>query len=145
MRALRVVLTAPAIDEDLGFVPHIEEFPVQQLISQLCSVMSSFRQASAISIPLPASISTVRRWQMISSAVYRVRAMPPPFVGWNANSRPDLVYRGQVSNRDRNSYGLLPGSAFGILPSCPASGLVGSDSVLRLCTPPGSWPGGLSC
>jgi hypothetical protein len=97
MRALRVVLTAPALDEDLGFVQRIEEFSVQQLIPQLCSVMPSFRQASAIPIPLPASISTVRKWQMISSAVYRVRAMPPPFVGWNPNSRPDLVYRGQVN------------------------------------------------
>jgi hypothetical protein len=34
MRALRVVLTAPAFDEDLGFVQRIEEFPVQQFISQ---------------------------------------------------------------------------------------------------------------
>jgi len=99
MRALRVVLTAPALDEDFGFVQRIEEFPVQQLIPQLCSVMPSFRQASAIPMPLPASISTVRRWQMISSTVYRVRAMPPPFVGWNPNSRPDLVYRGQVNTK----------------------------------------------
>jgi len=35
MWALRVVLTAPALDEDLGFVQRIEEFPVQQLIPQL--------------------------------------------------------------------------------------------------------------
>jgi hypothetical protein len=34
---------------------------------------------------------------MISSAVYRFRAMPPPFVDWNPHSRADLVYRGQVS------------------------------------------------
>ena len=34
---------------------------------------------------------------MMSSAVYRFRAMPPPSVGWNPNSRLDLVYRGQVS------------------------------------------------
>src|SRR5713101_3668383 len=63
--------------------------------------MPSFRQASAIPIPLPASISMVRRWQMISSAVYRVRAMPPPFGGWEPNSRPDLVYRGQVRPAER--------------------------------------------
>ena len=35
MRALRVVLTAPALDEDLGFVQRREEFPVQSLIPQL--------------------------------------------------------------------------------------------------------------
>jgi hypothetical protein len=29
--------------------------------------------------------------------VYRFRAMLPPFVGWNPNSRSDLVYRGQVT------------------------------------------------
>jgi hypothetical protein len=39
MRAIRVVLTAPAFDEDLGFVQRIEEFPVQQFISQFCSVI----------------------------------------------------------------------------------------------------------
>jgi len=39
----------------------------------------------------------VRRCLMISSAVYRFRAMPPPSVGWNPYSRSDLVYRGQVS------------------------------------------------
>jgi len=35
MRALRVVLTVPAFDEDLGFMQRIEELPVQQLIPQL--------------------------------------------------------------------------------------------------------------
>jgi hypothetical protein len=34
---------------------------------------------------------------MISSALYRFRAMPLPFVGWNSNSRLDLGYRGQVN------------------------------------------------
>ncbi len=36
MRALRVVLTALALDEDLGFVQRIEEFSVQQLIPYVC-------------------------------------------------------------------------------------------------------------
>jgi hypothetical protein len=35
MRALRVVLTAPALDEALGFVPRIEAFSVQPLLPQL--------------------------------------------------------------------------------------------------------------
>jgi hypothetical protein len=34
---------------------------------------------------------------MISAVVHRFRAMPPPFVGWNPNSRLNLVYRGEVS------------------------------------------------
>src|SRR5207247_10988365 len=42
--------------------------------------------------PLPSSISMVCNCPMIASAVYRVRAMLPPFVSWNPNSRPDLVY-----------------------------------------------------
>jgi hypothetical protein len=34
MRAVRIVLTASALDEDVGFVQRIVEFPVQQLIPQ---------------------------------------------------------------------------------------------------------------
>jgi hypothetical protein len=101
MRALRVVLTAPAFDEDLGFVQRIEEFPVQQLTTQFCSVIPDFRQTSAMPRPLPVAISGVRRCPMIASVVYRFRAMPPPFVDWNPNSRSDLVYRGQVSSKNK--------------------------------------------
>src|SRR6476660_240112 len=97
MRATRVVLTAPAFDEDLGFLQRIEEFPVQELIPQLCSEIPSFRQASTTASPLPSSISMVRNCPMISSAVYRFRAMPPPFAGRKLNSRSGLVYRGQVT------------------------------------------------
>ena len=97
MRAVCIVVTSPALDEDLGFVQRIEEFPVQQFISQFCSVMLSLRHASTTANPLPNSISMVRKCPMISSAVYRFRAMPPPFVGWNPNSRLDLVYRGQIT------------------------------------------------
>jgi hypothetical protein len=35
MWALGLVLTAPALDDALGFVQRIEEFPVQQLIPQI--------------------------------------------------------------------------------------------------------------
>ena len=98
MRALRVVLTAPAFDEDLGFLQRIEEFPVQELIPQLCSVMLSLRHASTTPSPLPSSISMVRNCPMISSAVYRFRAMPPPFAGRKRNSRSGLVYRGPVND-----------------------------------------------
>jgi hypothetical protein len=97
MRAVSIVMTSPAFDEDVGFVQRIEEFPVQHFISQFCSMMLNLRQASTTANPLPISISMVRRCLMISSAVYRFRAMPPPSVGWNPHSRSDLVYRGQVS------------------------------------------------
>ena len=43
----------------------------------------------------------VRNCPMISSAVYRLGAIPPPFAGRNLNSRSGLVYRGQVSERSR--------------------------------------------
>ena len=58
MRAVTLVVTSPAFDEDLGFVPRIEEFPVQPFISYVCSVTPSWRQASAIPRPFPISIST---------------------------------------------------------------------------------------
>jgi len=61
MEALRVVQTAPAFDEDLGFVQRIEKFPVQQLIPQFCSVVPSLQQTSVIPNPLPVLISIVRR------------------------------------------------------------------------------------
>ena len=48
---------------------------------------------------------------MISSAVYRFRAMPPPFVGWNPNSRLDLVYRGQVSTGNDQVFRSAPEDA----------------------------------
>jgi hypothetical protein len=35
MRAVSIVMTSPAFDEDVGFVQRIEEFPVQHFISQL--------------------------------------------------------------------------------------------------------------
>jgi hypothetical protein len=76
MWTVRIIVTSPAFHEDLGFVQRIEEFPIQQLISQFCSVIPNFRQTSAIPNPLPVSISIVRRCPMISSAVYRFRAMP---------------------------------------------------------------------
>ena len=96
MRALRVVALAPTFHDHPRLLQRIEEFAVEQFVSQFCSVIPNFRQTSAIPNPLPVSISIVRRCPMISSAVYRFRAMPSPFVGWNPNSRSDLVYRGQV-------------------------------------------------
>ena len=49
----------------------------------------------------------VRKCPMISSAVYRFRAMPPPFVGWNPNSRLDLVYRRQIKRKARTGQRLI--------------------------------------
>ncbi len=99
MWPMGVVALPPAFHEHLRFLQGIKRFSVQQLIPQFCSVMLSLRQASAMPSPLPVSSSIVRRCPMISSAVYRFRAMPPPSVGWNSNSRLDLVYRRQVTLR----------------------------------------------
>ena len=87
MWAVPIVVTSPAFDEDLGFVPRIEACPIQPFISQCCSVTPSWRQASAIPRPFPISISTVRRGPMISAAVYRFRAIPPPFVSRRSSLR----------------------------------------------------------
>jgi hypothetical protein len=97
MRALRVVALAPPFHDHPRLVQRIEEFAVEQFIPQFCSVIPSFRQASTTASPLPNSISMVRNCPMISSAVYRFRAMPPPFAGRNLNFRSGLVYRGLVS------------------------------------------------
>jgi CBS domain-containing protein len=97
MRAVRVVALAPPFHDHPRLVQRIEEFAVEQLIPQFCSVIPSLRQASTTASPLPNSISMVRNCPMISSAVYRLRAMPAPFAGRNLNFRSGLVYRGLVS------------------------------------------------
>jgi hypothetical protein len=53
MRTVSIVVTSPAFDEDLGFVQRIEEFPVQQFISYVCSVMPNVRQASTTANSCP--------------------------------------------------------------------------------------------
>ena len=53
MRAVRVVALAPPFHDHSGLVQRIEEFAVEQFIPQFCSVIPSFRQASAIPNPLP--------------------------------------------------------------------------------------------
>ena len=97
MRAVRIVALAPPFHDHPRLLQRVEEFAVEQFIPQFCSVIPSFRQASTTASPLPSSISMVRNCPMISSAVYRFRAMPPPFAGRKLNSRSGLVYRGQVS------------------------------------------------
>src|SRR6478672_7369886 len=97
MRAVRIVAVAPPVHDHPRLLQSIEEFAVEQFIPQFCSVIPSFRQASGTALPLPRSISMVRSCPIISSAVYRFRAMRPPFAGRNPNSRSDLVYRGQVT------------------------------------------------
>jgi hypothetical protein len=97
MWVVRVVALAPPFHDHPRLVQRIEEFAVEQFIPQFCSVIPSFRQASTTASPLPNSISMVRNCPMISSAVYRFRAMPPPFAGRNLNFRSGLVYRGLVS------------------------------------------------
>ncbi len=61
MRTLRVVALAPSFHDHPRLVQRVEEFAVEQLIPQLCSVMPSFRQVSGTALPLPSSISTVRK------------------------------------------------------------------------------------
>jgi hypothetical protein len=101
MRTLRVVALAPPFHNHPRLLQRVEEFAVEQFIPQFCSVIPNFRQTSAIPNPLLISISIVRRWPMISSAVYRFRAIPSPFVGWNPHSRSNLVYRGQVKQKNK--------------------------------------------
>jgi hypothetical protein len=97
MWAVPVVALTPTFHDHLRLAQRIEEFAVEQFIPQFCSVIPSLRQASTTASPLPSSISMVRNCPMISSAVYRFRAMPPPFAGRKLNSRSGLVYRGQVN------------------------------------------------
>ena len=82
MRALRVVLTAPAFNQELGFAQRKEEFPVQQFIPKVCSVILSLRVACPNPRPVP--ISMARKCPMISSARYRFRAIGSPPLQWTS-------------------------------------------------------------
>jgi hypothetical protein len=109
MWAVPVVALTPTFHDHLRLVQRIEEFAVEQFIPQFCSVIPSLRQASTTASPLPSSISMVHNCPMISSAVYRFRAMPPPFAGRKLNSRSGLVYRGQVKTKYRGLAGVAAG------------------------------------
>src|ERR687893_1280147 len=69
VRPDRIVVPAPTLDDDLGFLERREDLAVEQLVAEFTSVTPMERIASATVRPCAVSTSTCRSFATISSAV----------------------------------------------------------------------------
>src|ERR671917_710120 len=69
VRPHRVVVTSPALDDDLRFPQRGEDLPIQQLVPKPTSVTPMERTASATGVPWAISTSTWRSLATISSGL----------------------------------------------------------------------------
>ena len=69
MRPDRIVVPAPTLDDDLGFLERREDLAVEQLVAELTSVTPIERIASATVRPCAVSPSTCRSLATISSGL----------------------------------------------------------------------------
>jgi hypothetical protein len=69
MRANGVVVMPPAFDDDLSFPQRVEDFAVEQFVTQATSVTPIWRIASAMSWPCETRTSTCLSFVTISSGL----------------------------------------------------------------------------
>src|ERR1700690_1756274 len=69
MRPDRVVVTAPAFDDDLSFPQRVEDFTIEQFVTQATSLTPIWRIASAMPWPCETRTSTCRSFVTISSGL----------------------------------------------------------------------------
>src|SRR5664279_2442224 len=69
MRTDGVVVTAPAFDDDLRLFQRVEDFPVEQFVTQATSLTPIWRIASAMPWPCETKTSTCRSFVTISSGL----------------------------------------------------------------------------
>jgi hypothetical protein len=69
MRADGVVVMPPAFDNDLGFPQRVEDFTVEQFVTQATSLTPIWRIASAMPWPCETRTSTCRSFVTISSGL----------------------------------------------------------------------------
>jgi len=69
MRTDGVVVTAPAFDDDLRLFQCVEDFTVEQFVTQATSLTPIWRIASAILWPCETRTSTCRSFVTISSGL----------------------------------------------------------------------------
>src|SRR5918998_786165 len=81
VRPHRVVVTSPALDDDLRFPQRGEDLPIQQLVPKPTSVTPIERTASATGVPWAISTSTWRSLATISSGLCLFLDMGPSFFG----------------------------------------------------------------
>ena len=78
MRADRVVVLAPSLDQDLRLAQAVEDLPVEQLVPELTSLTPSALTTSATFLPCPSRTSASRSLAMISSARKPFRGIDLP-------------------------------------------------------------------
>src|ERR671913_492047 len=76
-----VIVPAPALDDDLGFLERIEDLAVEQLVPEPTSVTPIDRIASATVRPCAVSTSTWRSFATISSGLCRFLDIDPSSFG----------------------------------------------------------------
>src|SRR5450830_840586 len=69
MRADCIVVTAPAFDDDLRLFQRVEDFAVEQFVTQATSLTPIWRIASAMPWPCETRTSTCRSFVTISSGL----------------------------------------------------------------------------
>jgi hypothetical protein len=69
MRADGVVVMPPTFDNDLGFPQRVEDFTVEQFVTQATSLTPIWRIASAMPWPCETRTSTCRSFVTISSGL----------------------------------------------------------------------------
>src|SRR4028118_2424810 len=77
MGAHGIVVTSPALDDDLRFPQRGEDLPIQQLVPKPTSVTPMERTASATGVPWAISTSTWRSLATISSGLCLFLNMGP--------------------------------------------------------------------
>ena len=77
MRSLCIVVSAPALDENLGLGEAVEDLTIEELVPELTALTPIERIASATLRPCDVSTSTCRSLATISSAEERFLLIGP--------------------------------------------------------------------
>src|SRR5918994_3470488 len=97
-----VIVPAPALDDDLGFLERIEDLAVEQLVPEFTLVTPIERIASATVRPCAVSTSTWRSFATISSAVCRFLVIDPSSSWPKAIPQGGPLQRGQTTGNVRD-------------------------------------------
>src|ERR671911_1403366 len=94
-----VIVPAPALDDDLGFLERVEDLAVEQLVPEPTSVTPIERIASATIRPCAVSTSTCRSLATISSGLCLFLNIDPSSKWLRAIPQGGPLLRGQTTVR----------------------------------------------
>src|ERR687893_1295807 len=99
VRPDRIVVPAPTLDDDLGFLERIEDLAVEQLVAELTSVTPIERIASATVRPCAVNTSTCRSFATISSGLCLFLDIDPSSSWLRAIPQGGPLLRGQTTRQ----------------------------------------------